>query len=115
MSTAFFIVLDRQDVGFSTIVNGQALSQYAAQLRKIAISLGLQPLEQYVSYPPEHARATMEALGTDPGTIERISLPAQTWPDPRAGLEWTSRVSAHIRANPSSVRNPEGVLLIWAL
>jgi len=32
MSTAFFIVLDRQDVGFSTIVNGQALSQYAAQL-----------------------------------------------------------------------------------
>ncbi len=52
----------------------------------------------------------MEDMGTDPGDIEGMELPEQKWHDPREGLEWVGRVSAHVRANPSSVRNPKGVL-----
>jgi hypothetical protein len=110
MSAAFFIVLDREDPGFDTMVNGKFLSQDAKRLEKIAKSLGMRPLEAYVSYSPEEARAMMEDMGTDPNEIEGMELPEQKWYDPQDGLDWVSEVSAHVRANPSSVKNAKGVL-----
>lgn len=50
MSAAFFIVLDREDPGFDTMVNGKFLAQDAKRLEKIAKLLGLRSLEEYVSY-----------------------------------------------------------------
>ena len=110
MGGAFFIVLDREDPGFDTMVNGKFLSQNATQLEKIARSLGVPPLEEYVSYSPEQARGMMEDLGTDPLEIEGMELPEQKWYEPHEGLDWVSKVSAQVRADPSSVRNSEGVL-----
>jgi hypothetical protein len=110
MSAAFFIVLDQKDPGFNTAVNGKFLSQDAKRLAKIAKSLGICPLEEYVSYSPEEARAMMEDMGTDPDDIEGMELPEQKWYDPQEGLDWVGQVSAHVRANPSLVRNPKGVL-----
>jgi hypothetical protein len=110
MSAAFFIVLDRKDLGFDTMVNGKFLSQGAKRLEKIAKSLGICPLEEYVSYSPEEARAMMEDMGTDPDDVAGMELPEQKWYDPQEGLDWVGRVSAHVRANPSSVRNPKGML-----
>lgn len=110
MSAAFFIVLDRKDPGFDTMVNGKFLSQDAKRLEKIAKSLGIHPLEEYVSYSPEDARTMMEEMGTDPDTIEGMQLPEQEWYDPQEGLDWVEQVSNHIRSNPSSVKNAKGVL-----
>jgi hypothetical protein len=111
MSAAFFIVLDQKAPGFDTMVNGKFLSQDAKRLEKIAKSLGLRPLEEYVSYSPEEAQAMMEDMGTDPDEIEGMALPEQKWYDPKEGLDWVSKVSAHVQANPSSVKNPKGVLV----
>lgn len=110
MSAAYFIVLDRQDPGFETMTNGKFLSQDAKRLEKIAKSLGLRPLEEYISYSPEEARTMMEDMGTDPDEIDGIELPGQKWYEPHEGLDWVSKVSTHIRANPSSVTNATGVL-----
>ncbi len=110
MSAAFFIVLDQEAPGFDTVVNGKFLSQDAKRLEKIAKSLAICSLEEYVSYSPEQARAMMEDIGTDPDEIEGIKWPEQKWYDPQEGLDWVSKVSAHLRANPSLVKNPEGVL-----
>jgi hypothetical protein len=110
MSAAFFIVLDRKDPGFDPMVNGKFLSQDAKRLEKIAKSLGIRPLEEYVSYSPEEAREMMEDMGTDLDEIEGMELGEQKWYDPREGLDWVSKVSAHVQANPSSVKNPKGVL-----
>jgi hypothetical protein len=52
----------------------------------------------------------MEDLGADAGAIEGTELPEQNWYDPEDGLHWVSQVSNHIRANPSTVKNAEGVL-----
>lgn len=110
MSAAFFIVLDREDPGFDTMVNGKFLSQDAKRLEKIARSLGMRPLEEFVSYSPEEAQAMMEEMGTGLVDIEEMKLPEQKWYEPQEGLDWVSKISAHVRANPSSVKNAKGVL-----
>jgi hypothetical protein len=110
MGAAFFIVLDRKDPGFDTMVNGKALSQDARRLEKIAKSLGIRPLEEYVSYEPDEAREMMEEMGTDPDEIDDMELPEQKWYEAQEGLEWVTKIGAHIRANPSSVKNAEDVL-----
>jgi hypothetical protein len=110
MSAAFFIVLDREDPGFDTTVNGKFLSQDAKRLGKVAELLGIRSLEEYVSYSPEEARAMMEEMGTDPDEIEGLELPEQKWYDPQEGLDWVSQVCQHIQANPSHVKNAKGVL-----
>jgi hypothetical protein len=66
MGAAYFIVLDQKDPGFDTMVNGKSLSKEAKRLERIAKSLGVRALDDYVSYSPEEARAIMEDLGSDP-------------------------------------------------
>jgi hypothetical protein len=107
---AFFIVLDRENPGFDTMVNGKFLAKDAEQLEKITDSLGLRALEAYVSYSPEEARAMMEDMEVDPDEIEGIKLPERVWYDPQEGLDWIAKVGANVRANPSGVKNAEGVL-----
>ena len=110
MSAAFFIVLDLENPGFDAMVNGKFLAQDAKRLEKIAKSLGIRPLEDYVSYSPEEARAMMEDLGTDPDEIENLELPEQKWYDPQEGLDLVSKLAAHVQANESAVKNAKGVL-----
>ena len=64
MSAALVIILDNDNPGFDTMVHGKFLSQDSENLERIASSLGIRPLEDYVSYSPEEARAMMEDLGT---------------------------------------------------
>lgn len=52
----------------------------------------------------------MEDVGTDPDEIEGMALPEQKWYEPQEGLDWVSKISAHVRANPSSVKNAKEVL-----
>lgn len=124
MGAAFFIVLNQEAPGFDTMVNGKCLSQDAKRLEKIAKSLGVRPLEEYVSYSPEEVKDMMREMmladmGIDPDEIEEMELPDEIkamelpdlkWYDPQEGLDWVSKVSEHVRTDSSSVRNPSGVL-----
>lgn len=110
MGAAFFIVLDQKAPGFDTMVNGKFLSQDAKRLEKIAKTLGIEPLEDFVSYSPDEAQAMMEDMGADSDEAEGMGLPEQKWYDAQEGLDWLGQVTAHIRANPTSVRNANGVL-----
>lgn len=110
MSAAFFIVLDNDNPGFETMVNGKFLSQDSRRLAKIAKSLGIPTLEDFVSYSPDEAREMMEMFGTEPEEIENVELPEEKWFDPQEGLDFVARLVEHIQANPSAVKNAEGVL-----
>jgi hypothetical protein len=110
MSTAFFIVLDNEDPGFDTMVNGKFLSQNSEQLGKIAASLGIRKLEDYVSYAADEARELMEDVGLNPEQIEATELPEQQWFAAQEGLDVVAKLSDHIRAKPKTVRNAKGVL-----
>jgi hypothetical protein len=102
MSAAFFIVLDRKEPAFDTMVNGKFLSQDAMRLEKVAKSLGIRPLEEFVSYSPEEARAMMRDMGTNPDEIAEMELPEQKWYEPQEGLDWVNKVSTHLRARKQS-------------
>lgn len=39
-----------------------------------------------------------------------MALPELEWYDPQEGLDLVSKLSAHIQANPSAVKNAKGVL-----
>src|SRR5215471_18561507 len=110
MSAAFFIVLDRENPGFDTTVNGKFLSQDSKRLEKVAKSLGIRPLEEYVSYSPDEARALMEDLGSSPEEIAAVKLPEQQWFDAKQGLDFVPTLSKHLEANPKAVKNAKGVL-----
>jgi hypothetical protein len=110
MSAAFFIVLDKENPGFNTMVNGKFLAQDSKGLEKIAKALGIRELEDYVSYSPDEARAMMEDLGSDPEEIERTELPEQQWFDAQEGLDLVAKLTGHIRANPKALKNAKGVL-----
>jgi hypothetical protein len=110
MSVAFFIVLDRQDPGFDTMVNGKYLARDAERLAGIARSLGMPALEDYVSYAPDEARAMMEDLGAAPEDIEAAELPEQRWFDAQEGLDLVAKLADHVRTNPAAVKNAKGVL-----
>jgi hypothetical protein len=110
MSAAFFIVLDRENPGFDTMVNGKFLSKDSKRLEKVAESLGIRPLEEYVSYSPEEARAMMADFGSSPEEIEAVKLPEQQWFDAQEGLDCVATLSKHIMANPKAVKNAKGVL-----
>src|SRR5262245_10886538 len=107
---AYFIVLDQKDPGFDTMLNGKYLSKEAKRLEKIAKSLGVRALDDYVSYSPEEARAIMEDMGTDPAVKAKMELPEQKWYDPEEGLDLVRKLSAHVKTNPSAVKNARGVL-----
>lgn len=106
MGAAFFIVLEKTDVDFDTFVNGKFLSKDSEQLEKIASNLDLPTLEDYVSYSPDEAQATIAEFG---GT-EEVTLPDQKWFAPQEGLDYTSKLAEHIRANPSVVNDANAIL-----
>src|SRR4051812_3540735 len=110
MSAAFFIVLDKKEPGFDAFVNGKFLSQDSNRIDKIANSLGIPKLDDYVSYAPEEARAMMEDMGMDPEEIDNVPAAEQKWFDAQEGLDWVAKVVAHIQANPSAVKNAKCVL-----
>lgn len=110
MSAAFFIVLDKKDPSFDTMVNGKYLSQDSKGLRKIAKLLGIRALEDYISYAPEEARAMMEEFEGDPEEIEVTALPEQQWFEVQEGLDLVAKLTEHIRVNLKAVKNAKGVL-----
>jgi len=110
MSSAFFIVLENTDPGFDAMVNGKYLAKEAKRLEKIAKTLGISALEDYISIAPEEARAMMEDFGMDPEEIEKTKLPEQKWFEPQEGLDLIEKYVAHIQANPTAVKNAKGVL-----
>ena len=110
MSAAFFIVLDKENPGFNTMVNGKFLSRDSKRLAKIAQSLGIRQLEDYVSYAPDEARALMEELGAESERAEATKLPEQQWFEAQEGLDLVAKLTDHVRANPKAVTNAKGVL-----
>ena len=44
MAASMYIVVEGEDPGFDTYVNGRALARHEDSLEKLAISLGVRPL-----------------------------------------------------------------------
>ena len=108
MSAAFFIVLDNQNPGFNTFVNGKAVAREAESLNEVAASLGLPELWDFFSYEPEEALAVSEMCDGDPAEVGELQ--AAEWFEPEEGLHWVETTRQHLIADESVVRDVRSVL-----
>ncbi len=103
MSVAYYIVLDRDDPGFDTFVNGKFLA-HEDGLDALCKQLGLKTCEDFLSMSEDEFSDMLD---------EDIELPAgegEQWFTPEEGLAWVAALAAHIAANPASVAKPRGCL-----
>lgn len=103
MSVAYYIVLDNDEPGFDTMVDGKALA-HEEKIDALCEKLGLKALEDFLSMSEEDLA---DMLG------EEIELPegeGEKWFTPEEGLAFVSALVAHIKANPGSVKDAEGCL-----
>lgn len=99
MSTAYFIVLDNENVDFDSFVNGKFIAQEADKINAISGSLGLKSIDDFVS----------QDLGDFGIESEDLDL-GGSWFDPSEGLEWASKIREHVLNNPGAVKNKDGIL-----
>jgi hypothetical protein len=103
MSVAYYIVLDNEEPGFDTIVDGKALA-HEKKLDSLCEKLGLKTFEDFLTMSADDIS---DMLGED---IELPEGEGEKWFSPDEGLEFFSALAAHIRANPQSVKNAAGCL-----
>ena len=106
MGAAYFIALDNLDPGFDPFVNGKAIARHATRLSKLASSLGLKCVDDYVSMNGDDAAAALAEF--DLG--EEVQAPAEQWFDADEGLAWIARLRMHLQANPKAVKDAEAVV-----
>jgi hypothetical protein len=100
MSVAYFIVLDLPEPGFDPFVNGKSLAHEAQRINELAETLGLRQLDDYLGGVPE------ELLDELPELAEAETA----WFEPAEGITWAEALIESLSANPSPLRDADGVL-----
>lgn len=106
MSVAYYIVLDNDDPGFETFVNGKAVAHAIDDLDGLCDASGLARLESFVG---QSAEDYADLLG------EEIEFPegqesGNLWFEPEAGIAWVDALMAAINASPDTLRDRGRVL-----
>jgi hypothetical protein len=104
MSVAFYIVLDNDDPGFETFVNGKALAREAESLEEISATLGIPTFEDFTSMSAEDIE---DMLGDDDAEIPEQE---ENWFTADEGLAFVQALVDHISSNPKAVKNQQAVL-----
>jgi hypothetical protein len=100
MSVAYFIVLDQQEPGFDPFVNGKSLAHEARRINRLAKKLGLRELDDFLGGVPEDFADELPELAE-----------AETgWFDPGEGIAWTEALIESLSADPSPLKDADGVL-----
>ena len=95
MSTAYFIVLDRDDPDFDAFVDGKMLTGEIDPINKLAEKLGLKHFEDY-------AFQDLSEFGGPDMEPE--------WFDAAEGLDWASGTLQRLREEPETVKDVDGVV-----
>jgi len=95
MSTAYFIVLDQDDPGFDSFVDGKMLTQQLEAVNEIADKLKLKRFEDYAFQDlSEFGGPEMEPQ----------------WFAASEGIKWASAILQQLRDDAGAVKNTEAVI-----
>ncbi len=99
MSVAYYVVLDVDDPGFETFVNGKAVARAADRLNALCAAQGLPPLDSFLGQSMDDFADFLD---------EDIPLPegedgAEKWFDPQEGIRLITALIAAIQANPAAL------------
>jgi hypothetical protein len=101
MSASLYIVVEGEDPGFDTFVNGRALARNEDALEKMAHRIGVKPLLEFFSADENSMALLLEEGAGDPEWAK--TLPPPQWFSPEDGLVTVSRLLEHLRATPSAL------------
>jgi hypothetical protein len=101
MSVAYFIVLDNDDPGFETMVNGKAVAHATGVINKFAAKLKLKTIDELTSF------GELDEEFDVPDELRETETP---WFEAKEGIAWVSAIRKHIEANRSSVKDAERVI-----
>ena len=93
MSVAYFIVLDINDVGFDTFVNGKMVAHYLDPLQSFCKKHRLNTIEDFVS---QDMSALMDSF-------DDIHIPEQKviWFDSEKGIFWLNALIEKLHTDPA--------------
>ncbi len=95
MSTAYFVVLDTDDPGFDTFVDGKVLTKRLSEVNKLALRLGLKVFEDYAF------QDLSEFGGPD---MEPV------WFDAQEGIRWASMIAKELNQEGNAIKDAEAVI-----
>ncbi len=98
MSATLYIVIEGEDPGFDTFVNGRLLAQAEDTLSRLAERLGVRPLLDFFSADAD-SMALLQQEGFE-FPIDRDRLLPTQWFSPEEGLETVSALHAYLAMDP---------------
>lgn len=105
MSVAYYVVLDIEDPGFDTFVNGKAVARASEKLAALCHRTGLQTLDSFMGQSLDDFEDFLD---------EDIELPdddGQTkWFEPAEGIALIESLISAIQQSPASVPFADAVL-----
>jgi hypothetical protein len=101
MGVAYYIVLDNEDPGFDTMVNGKAVARAREEIYVITDALkikGIDDLTDFGAWEEEFDVAENDRAVETP------------WFEPKVGLEWVTAVRQAVEGTPSSHSEPDRLI-----
>jgi hypothetical protein len=98
MSLAYFIVVNQDEPGFDTFVNGKAVAKQAAALNQLAQKLKVTPLDDFLSLG--------EDIAEEFGVEENVGQ----WFKAEEGLRTLDALIKHLGQNPKATKSAKDVL-----
>ena len=108
MSACFYIVVEGDDPGYDTYVNGHELARNEGELEGIARSLHVQPLLDFFSADRNSMAMLLEQGAGDPEWTD--ALPEPQWFTPHEGLVTVTALLGYLDAQPAVLGGPMGAL-----
>ncbi|CAM2008082.1 hypothetical protein [Acanthopleuribacter pedis] len=115
MSAAYYIVLDQEDPGFDSFVNGKALARASEELEALTQALGISTFEDWFGDPEsdyvgDGGDYDESDDDDDFGMEESEDRPISgTWFEPVEGINWLQTLIAHLEEEEAAVENQENI------
>jgi hypothetical protein len=101
MAASMYIVVEGEDPGFDTFVNGRSLARHEDALEKLALQLGVRPLIEFFSADENSMALLIEEGAGDQELLRK--LPPPQWYSPVVGLNTVQALLQALRDDPQQL------------
>lgn len=101
MAASMYIVVEGEDPGFDTFVNGRSLARHEDALEKLALRQGVRPLIEFFSADENSMALLIEEGAGDQELLRR--LPPPQWYSPTDGLKTVQALLQALQDDPQQL------------
>ncbi len=109
MAASMYIVVEGEDPGYNTFVNGRALARHEDALEKVALRIGARPLIEFFSADENSLALLIEEGAGDKELMRR--LPPPQWYGAADGLATVQALVEQLERDPQQLGSEGRVVL----